>query len=155
MLQAGFGLTEFQSADIAGGGRDFVKKLLGLGKTRVQFDNENWILVEREGGRPLIMHAAPLPQEGDGGPHTLLVLVDLEGAPTANRAALERVFGLTPAEGRLAALLAAGATTAEAAEAQGLSVATIRAQLGSIFAKTHTRRQAELVMLIMRLSALP
>ncbi len=54
----------------------------------------------------------------------------------------------------MAALLASGATVSEAASAHNVSVATIRTQLAAIFAKTRTNRQAELVMLISRLSAL-
>jgi DNA-binding CsgD family transcriptional regulator len=51
--------------------------------------------------------------------------------------------------------LGGGAALAEAAEKLGVSVATVRTQLRSIFDKTHTHRQAELVILIARLSALP
>ena len=62
-----------------------------------------------------------------------------------------------PAEVRLAAAVFEGQTLAEAAEAFGLSVNTIRYQLARIFDKTGVSRQAELVKLMMRLasSALP
>lgn len=136
-------------------GREVIKRLLSRGRTRIRLDSENWILIEREGQRPLIMNAIPVPALSEDGPHTVLLLIDLAATPLPQPAVLEQIFRLTPAEARLALLLAGGATTAEAAAALGVSVATTRTQLAAIFAKTHTRRQAELVMLISRLSALP
>ncbi len=137
-----------------GSGRDTIKQLLARSKARVQLDGENWILTMREGKRPLIMSAILVPVLGEELSHTVLLLIDLEQAPRPHTAALERVFSLTAAEARLAALLAGGATVNEAATTHNVSVATIRTQLAAIFAKTRTNRQAELVMLISRLSAL-
>ena len=136
-------------------GREIIKKLLSRGRTRIKLDSENWILIEREGQRPLIMNAVPVPTLGEDAPHTVLLLIDLDATPLPQAGVLEQVFRLTPAEARLALLLADGATTTEAAATLGVSVATTRTQLAAIFAKTHTRRQAELVMLLSRLSALP
>ena len=150
-----FGLTEPALEELTGSGRDVVKKLLSRGRSRIQLDSENWILIEREDQRPLIMNALPLSVQSEDGPHTVLVLIDLDTHPLPTHTALERIFGLTPAEARLAILLARGATTTEVAATQGGSVATVRTQLASIFGKTHTRRQAELVILLARLSALP
>ncbi|TXH00506.1 MAG: hypothetical protein E6R09_08630 [Rhodocyclaceae bacterium] len=58
-------------------------------------------------------------------------------------------FGLTPAESRLAAQLAQGETVAEAARNAGIAMATARSQLRTIFAKTGTRRQAELTQILL------
>ncbi|GJD56248.1 hypothetical protein MTDSW087_05666 [Methylobacterium dankookense] len=155
ILQETFGLADPEVENLDGDGREFVKRLLRRGRTRIPVDEDSWILMEREGKRPLIMNATPVPVLSADGPHTVLMLLDLDAAPQANRLALERIFRLTPTESRLATMLANGATLAEAAEAQDVSVATARTQLKAIFAKTHTHRQAELVMLISRLSALP
>ncbi len=59
-------------------------------------------------------------------------------------------FGLTPAEGRLAAAIAEGCSLRDAADQIGVSVHTVRAQLGAVFAKTGTRRQADLVRLLLQ-----
>jgi DNA-binding CsgD family transcriptional regulator len=59
-----------------------------------------------------------------------------------------RLYGLTPAEGRLAAALLAGKTPGEHATAAGVSIATVRAQMHAVLAKTGTRRQSELVCLL-------
>ena len=150
-----FCLTESALDELNGSGRDIVKKLLSRSRSRIQLDSENWILIEREDQRPLIMNAVPVPVLSEDAPHTVLVLIDLDVNPLPTHTALERIFGLTQAEARLAILMARGATVTEIAATQGISVATVRAQLASIFGKTHTRRQAELVILLARLSALP
>ena len=62
-------------------------------------------------------------------------------------------FGLTPAEARLALHLVTGETLRCAAAKLSISYETARTQLKNIFNKTKTRRQAELVILI--LTALP
>jgi DNA-binding CsgD family transcriptional regulator len=65
------------------------------------------------------------------------------------------MFGLTAAETRLAASIAQGTAPTDLARQLQISRTTVRSQLASIFAKTHTRRQAELVALLARASILP
>jgi len=54
-------------------------------------------------------------------------------------------FGITPAEARVLAALVAGQSPKQHAGAQGVSVHTVRSQLGSLMAKMGCTRQAELV----------
>ena len=63
--------------------------------------------------------------------------------------AIARAFGLTSAEGRLAAALAAGQTMAGFARRTSLSINTAKAQLRSIFLKTGVSQQTALVGLIL------
>jgi len=58
------------------------------------------------------------------------------------------IFGLSPAEARLASFLANGASLEEAALQFGISRETVRNQLKAVFAKTDTHRQSELVALL-------
>ena len=67
---------------------------------------------------------------------------------------LSVLFGLSPAEARLARGLLVGRTPEEHARHAGVGVATVRTQLHSIFSKTGVRRQAELVALLARVPAL-
>jgi DNA-binding CsgD family transcriptional regulator len=60
-------------------------------------------------------------------------------------APIQAVFGLSPAEARMASALTAGRTLAEYANEAGLSRNTVRNQLSAVLAKTGTRRQTELV----------
>ena len=64
-----------------------------------------------------------------------------------------RRFNLTAREAELAVRLAAGNSLSESAGALGMSVGTARHHLKSIFGKTGTRRQAELVALLARTSS--
>jgi DNA-binding CsgD family transcriptional regulator len=57
-------------------------------------------------------------------------------------------FGLTPSEARLALHLVTGETLRSAAAELHISYETARTQLKSIFSKTGTCRQAELVVVI-------
>ncbi|HEY6822598.1 MAG TPA: helix-turn-helix transcriptional regulator [Burkholderiales bacterium] len=67
---------------------------------------------------------------------------------------LSVLFGLSPAEARLARGLLFGRTPEEQARHTGVRLATVRTQLHSIFSKTGVRRQAELVALLARVPAL-
>ena len=58
-------------------------------------------------------------------------------------------FGFTGAEARVALAIADGDSLRDFADRAGVSIHTVRAQLGAIFAKTGTRRQADLVRLLL------
>jgi DNA-binding CsgD family transcriptional regulator len=58
------------------------------------------------------------------------------------------MFELSPAEAKVAVLLALGKAPDEIASAGGIAVSTVRAQIKSIFAKTGVSRQSELVALL-------
>jgi DNA-binding CsgD family transcriptional regulator/PAS domain-containing protein len=76
-----------------------------------------------------------------------IFLVDPENQPEPNDQALIRLFGLTPAEARLAKLLIQGKSLKLAAEEFCLSPNTVRSQLQRVFDKTGATRQGELVSL--------
>jgi DNA-binding CsgD family transcriptional regulator/PAS domain-containing protein len=60
---------------------------------------------------------------------------------------LAALYDLSPAEARVFGSIASGLTRAEAADALGVEPTTVKAHLARIFAKTATRRQADLVAL--------
>ena len=155
ILQQIFELDDTAVAALNGSGREIVKQLLNQGRTRVCLDSENWILIERSGQRPLIMNCVPVPVLSEDGPHSVLLLIDLDATPLPSTSCLQQIFGLTPAEARLTLLLVGGKTLNEVAEMLHVSVMTLRAQLKAVFEKTHVRRQSELVVLVSRLAALP
>ena len=66
---------------------------------------------------------------------------------------LEQLFDLSPAEARLAQLLADGMSMEEAALQLGVSRNTVRSQLQAAFAKTGTNRQGDLVRLLLSSTA--
>jgi DNA-binding CsgD family transcriptional regulator len=66
-------------------------------------------------------------------------------------ATLHALYGLTPAEYRLAMLLADGKEPNAIAEMIGVSRNTLKTQLAGIYRKTGTSRQAQLVGLLLQL----
>jgi DNA-binding CsgD family transcriptional regulator/PAS domain-containing protein len=76
----------------------------------------------------------------------LVMISDPEAEqPVPAAGELRVAYGLTPAEARLAAALARGATIAGIAREQGIAVDTARKRLKAVFEKTQTHRQPELV----------
>jgi DNA-binding CsgD family transcriptional regulator len=63
---------------------------------------------------------------------------------------LKTKFGLTTAEARLVLRLMMGDSLQCAANALGIKYETVRTHLKSIFQKTGTRRQAELVIVVIQ-----
>jgi DNA-binding CsgD family transcriptional regulator len=62
---------------------------------------------------------------------------------------LRALFGLTPAECRVALLLGDGHSPREIAKTVGVSFETVRSQIKSIFSKTNVKRQGELIRLLL------
>jgi DNA-binding CsgD family transcriptional regulator len=112
------------------------------------------IVVQRRDKRPVVIRILPI----DGAAHSpflgaraLLVFSELRrqlGPPTD---LLLQAFGLSPAEARLASLMARGISPEQAAEELGIARETARNQLKAVFAKTATHRQGELIALLSRL----
>lgn len=96
-------------------------------------------------GRPVMM----------GGPAVCLVIADPEAAPSLSAERLRQLYGLTPAEAALTLRLLAGDELRGAADNLSISYATARTHLIAIFRKTDTRRQGELMKLLMGIVALP
>lgn len=102
-----------------------------------------------DGERRYSLLAVALAAHEEAGTPIALFLQEV-GRPTRlSGSVLAAVYGLTRAEGRLAEALANGLSTSEAADAFGISPLTARTQLKSIFAKTGTSRQADLVRLML------
>ncbi|HEY2527877.1 MAG TPA: helix-turn-helix transcriptional regulator [Xanthobacteraceae bacterium] len=112
------------------------------------------IVVQRRDKRPVVIRILPI----DGAAHSpflgaraLLVFSESRrqlGPPTD---LLLQAFGLSPAEARLASLMARGISPEQAAEELGIARETARNQLKAVFAKTATHRQGELIALLSRL----
>jgi DNA-binding CsgD family transcriptional regulator len=113
------------------------------------------VTVPRTTKRPLVLWTIRL--SGDGptdpdAPITALILLDLHDCPQPAEGLLEQVFGLTPAECKVARFLAAGVSLTEISQTLNVGLGTVRTQLKSIFVKTATRRQGELIALLSHLA---
>jgi len=63
----------------------------------------------------------------------------------------EDLFGFNHEESRLAILLMSGKSVIECAEETGMRISTVRENMGTMFAKTRTSQQTELVLMLSRL----
>lgn len=87
-------------------------------------------------------------RDGTSVPAASLFITDPALRPELQAEALIRIFDLTPAETRLAKLLSQGKSLDESADELGVTKNTVHSQLAAIFQKTGTRRQMELVRLL-------
>ncbi|MAT92436.1 MAG: helix-turn-helix transcriptional regulator [Halioglobus sp.] len=163
LLQAGNGIA-LRDGRLHSEGRDINRELQEALTTiiRAQQQGETSLVralrVPRQDARPdlgLIIRPAPgaLGSEGEGIPAAAVFISDPEREESTSQQVLADLFSLTPAEARLATLLAQGMSLAEVSSAQGISQHTARAQLKSVFAKTGVSRQAELVRLVLKSAA--
>ncbi|MGO4737875.1 helix-turn-helix transcriptional regulator [Bosea sp. 2KB_26] len=128
------------------------KRLIARAPNRPSLGPLTWIVISDKDDAPLVLN-----QVADDMPDgtSVVMLLDLDAHLEPNPFMLQRMFGLTMAETRLALQMARGDVPADVARSRRLSRTTIRSQLASVFAKTQTRRQAELVTLLARVAVLP
>jgi DNA-binding CsgD family transcriptional regulator len=85
------------------------------------------------------------------GARAVLTLTPIQSSSPQDSTLIAKTFDLTRSEGKLACLIAQGLDPTQAAIRLGVSRETVRTQLKSIFAKTSTHRQSELVAMLSRL----
>jgi len=112
--------------------------------------------VLRIGGAGRAAHAVLLseqPRHGDAvGPALAMVrCYPVQQRAEPDPALVAEAFELTPAEARVAAQLARGLSAVEIAAARGVSTQTIRAQIQAVFEKTGTKRQSDLIRLLVEM----
>ncbi len=84
-------------------------------------------------------------------PSVMLTLYHPHYSPKVNSHLLNSAFKLTPAESKVALLLLEGFLPKEIAQKNKVNQDTVRKQLQSIFKKTSTSRQSELVKLLLNM----
>lgn len=107
------------------------------------------------GKRPYALFVLPffkrLPVLAISAPVLCLVISDPEDIPSPQPRHLQQLFGFTPAEARLASLLANGDDLRACAGKLRITYGTARVRLAQLFQKTGTRRQGELISRLLRL----
>jgi len=109
------------------------------------------IVVRRTGRSPIVIRVLSVPPAARNpfvGARALLTFAMIGPRPQLDQVSLQRVFSLTPAEARLAALITEGLSPEAVAEQLGVKHETTRKQLKAIFAKTNTNRQSQLVAVL-------
>jgi len=115
------------------------------------------VIPRRRGAAPLAVAVrvlrSPVDLRADHAPLVAVYVSTPEQSSAMPADVIRLLLGVTPAEADLAARLVHGATIDEAATELGVTRATARTQLYSIFRKTGLRRQSELVALVAQTAA--
>jgi DNA-binding CsgD family transcriptional regulator len=113
------------------------------------------VVLPRRNGRPILAYPSRLSgavREGFAVAEGFIVFVDLAARRAPVSGDLMRVFGLTQAEARLADCLLREESVEATADSLSISYWTARNQLKSIYQKTDTHSQSQLIALITRLA---
>ena len=116
------------------------------------------MMVKRSGKQPplklQVVPASSREEEFRAWPVAALVFVTHPRGPTRlNPGSVKAALGLTPAESRVAVLLAEGKTVGQIAAAVGREQSTIRTHVQHIFGKLGITRQVDLVRLVLSMGA--
>lgn len=130
--------------DSAGSGNHRLQRTLETIPIRIERPDRRPLLAELISIRNLV---TPLSRKAFG----ILTITDPDARPSTDEARLSAALGLTGAEARLALLLAGGESIEGAAAALGVATGTARDRVKTIFFKTDTHRQGELVALLSRI----
>lgn len=121
-----------------------------------QMDDGCLKLVDAKKGEILYLFASLLVSEQElkafgSRPLVMLTLYHPDTHHMVNRHLLTIIFHLTPAEAKVAELLLEGYVLKEIAEKNQVKLDTVRKQLQSIYKKTSTSRQSDLVKLLLNM----
>jgi DNA-binding CsgD family transcriptional regulator len=116
-------------------------------------DGGGSVSAARAQGRPLslliIPLSGPIAWLSHEEPAAIIFITDPDRTALPEAVQLQRQFGLTPAESRLVLEILKGDGIAAAAERLGVLPGTARTHLHRVLAKTGTKRQADLVRLVL------
>jgi DNA-binding CsgD family transcriptional regulator len=136
------------------GSRTLLKEAIDQLKTLPRLDSLALepVIVPRMDKLPVIVRIWPTEWQAHSGQEVRahLTLNAMGPRPGPPAAILAKTFRLTPSEAKLACIIARGAPPVIAARELMISRETARNQLKSVFAKTDTHRQSELVALLMQ-----
>ncbi len=105
---------------------------------------------------PWLLSILPIAPEGsEGAPvqHAAIAIVECEARTRIDPSSAADYFLLTPREAEVAALLAAGRSSREAAKAMHIGIGTVRTHLKSLFDKTGARSQTALALKLQAFAA--
>ncbi len=133
----------------------FRRRLLATVERRLATEGSP-VIVKCDDQPPVIANGLAL-SDGDANSFVAAAAVTvtrLDDLPVPSEAMLKRLFAFSAAEVRVAQALARGESLREIATTLRIKITTARTELGSIFAKTDTRRQAHLVAVLSHLAHL-
>jgi DNA-binding CsgD family transcriptional regulator len=114
------------------------------------------LIGSREGGVPYTVSVTPLGTEQalSPGPLAMVLVADPEQRQ-ASATDLAHLFGFSPAESRVAAILLRGRKLSEVAVETGVRMTTLSTQLSSVLKKVGVSRQVDLIRILTSIPAVP
>ena len=97
---------------------------------------------------PLLRHNAPFADQNLTEPLCAVYISDPDRPQETEAELLQRMFGLTPTEAEVLNNLVLGLTVNQTATARGITTATVRTHLKTLFNKTGTTSQSELIKMV-------
>jgi len=133
--------------------QELIERALSAPVDRVHGGETVMTISRPSGRRPLPLLVAALlaaPSESNvNEARAILFIRDPESGQIHAPEMLETLYQLTHAEAELLRLIAEGRSLEEVASARNVTMNTVRSQLKQVFSKTDTRRQGELVHLVL------
>jgi len=130
----------------------------GLARPSHSAEAKDVVAIARPGRAPLLIYLASLPISAHDlfrRARCVLTIVDPDASRLPAASNLRKIFGLTSSEAAIATELCLGRDLEEIAAMRQVTPGTLRVQLKTLMHKTGTRRQSELVALLLRYSYLP
>ena len=114
-------------------------------------DMNRVVLLPRVNKLPMMLMITPLQLSGSSHMHgaALMFAFDPTAMPAVTCELVKKLFRLSTTEAELAIALCSGKTLDEFAFERGTSIHTVKTQLKSIYLKTGTKRQAQLVSMLL------
>ncbi len=128
---------------------DFVRRHMASADGGIAVSAERVVL--RRDGMPVAAIARSAKGFAEAAGQVTVLLPGLPGAYPAMTDILHKLFDLTQAERLLATEIGAGANLADVAQTRGVTLATVRSQLKSVFGKMGVSRQTDLVRALLTL----
>ncbi len=139
-----------QTAELRAHIREIARTAIGRGASA----QKHMALQRKSGQHPLLVEIVPIRDASDELNEQLrgamLVVIDPDHSEDLNIGRFGDLYHLTKTEKEVCEVMVRGLSAPEIAERRGRSVATVRNQLKSIYAKTGTRSRAELIRLIVK-----
>lgn len=113
------------------------------------------VTVRRTNRLPLMLRAQPLRNSGISyfdSCRAIVTIIELDNQERPDGRTLNEVYGLTKREVEICELLLDGFSLSDIAKVGGTSPMTVRSQVRSIFDKTRTNSQRQLLLLLSRIS---
>ena len=137
-----------------------MRRYLEPQSSTVRYFSDALVVCHANGQSACVIHAAPScsgqsfgTADGARPSRAIVFLYSLESVAQVRPELLCELFSLASAEARAALQLLHGGGVTEMAERLGVSVNTFKTQLRVAYEKTHTHRQADLLKLLLSLTA--